>query len=170
ASASWDGSVKLWERGEAGRLGVRQTLGDHTEKVQCVAWSPDGGTLASGSFDHTIRLWNGKAGSAWAVLQGHSAAVHGLAFLPDSRHLLSGSDDGTLRLWDVERGQCVRVLEGYETVLFDLDWSPDATQLASAGSDGVVSLWEGTGRGEGTPRGRLGGHEWNVYGVAWRPD
>jgi WD40 repeat protein len=170
ASASWDGSVKLWEREEAGRLGVRQTLGDHTEKVQCVAWSPDGGTLASGSFDHTIRLWNGKAGSAWVVLQGHSAAVHGLAFLPDSRHLLSGSDDGTLRLWDVERGQCVRVLEGYETVLFDLDWSPDATQLASAGSDGVVSLWEGTGRGEGTPRGRLGGHEWNVYGVAWRPD
>src|SRR5204862_206373 len=78
ASASWDGSVKLWELGEAGSLRLRQTLVGHTQQVQPVAWSPDGSTLASGSHDHTIRLWEARQGSARVVLQGHRAAVNGL--------------------------------------------------------------------------------------------
>src|SRR5256885_1784493 len=162
ASASLDGSVKLWELGEAGRLRLRQQLLGHTQQVQALAWSPDGAMLASGSWDHTIRLWDAKQGLARVVLQGHRAAVHGLAFTPDSRHLLSGSDDGTLRLWEVERGQCVRVLQGYDACLYDLDWSPDGTRLASAGSDSAVSLWQVESRGGGAPRGVLRGHGWSA--------
>src|SRR5207245_3878922 len=102
-----------------------QTLVGHSEGVQTLAWSPDGGTLASGGLDHTIRLWEGEQRSSRAVLQGHSAIVYGLAFTPDSRRLLSGSDDGTLRLWEAESGQCVRVMQGYTLPLYDLAWSPD---------------------------------------------
>jgi WD40 repeat protein/transcriptional regulator with XRE-family HTH domain len=171
ASASWDGSVKLWELGEEGRLRAHQTLVEQTqEKMHCVTWSPDGATLASSSFGHTIRLWDAKLGASRVALQGHTADVWGLAFTPDSRHLLSGGDDGTLRLWEVERGQCVRVLRGYDACLYDLDWSPDGTEIASAGIDSVVTIWQVEGLGGGTPRGRLGGHEWSAYGVAWSPD
>jgi WD40 repeat protein len=47
----------------------------HTDRVNCVAWSPDGATLASGNFDHTIQLWDAKLGTSRAVLEGHRAAV-----------------------------------------------------------------------------------------------
>src|SRR3989440_8904500 len=166
ASASWDGTVKLWEVGETGSRRYLQTLVGHTDKVHCVAWSPDGGTLASGSFDHTIWLWDGKAGSARAALLGHSAVVNDLAFTPDSRSLLSGSGDGTLRLWDVERGESLRVIQGYTASLLDLDWSPDGTQLVSGGSDTLVTLWDVA---SGTLLGVLRGHRWSVYGGALSP-
>src|SRR2546425_3903489 len=62
------------ELGEAGSL--RQTLVGHTQQVQPVAWSPDGGTLASGSFDHTIRLWDAKQRS-----EEHTSELQSLAYL-----------------------------------------------------------------------------------------
>src|SRR6266700_5643466 len=164
ASASWHGTIKLWEL-ESGRC--LQTLEEHTERVQALAWSPDGGTLASGGWDTTIRLWDGQECTSRGVLQGHSGIVYGLAFTPDSRHLLSGSDDGTLRLWDVERAQCVRVLKGYAAFLYDLAWSPDGTRLASAGSETVVSIWEVVSARRYKV---LEGHRLTVYGLAWSPD
>src|SRR2546430_8286497 len=64
ASASWDGSVKLWELGEAGRLRLRQGLLGHTEQAQALAWSPDRGTLAGRTKCHRLRLWDAEQGRA----------------------------------------------------------------------------------------------------------
>jgi WD40 repeat protein len=71
-------------------------LTGHTNPVNAVAFSPDGHTLASGSSDHTTRLWNIPFG----LLTGHTDTVKGVAFSPDGHTLATGSDDQTVRLWD----------------------------------------------------------------------
>ncbi|MDE0638012.1 MAG: WD40 repeat domain-containing protein, partial [Candidatus Poribacteria bacterium] len=66
-----------------------------------VAFSPDGQTLASGSSDYTIRLWDVATGEHKQTLQGHIDHVDSVAFSPDGQTLASGSSDGTVLLWHV---------------------------------------------------------------------
>ena len=74
--------------------------------------SPDGSTLAGGSGDGSIRLWDVASGEEKAVLAGHTASVRSLSFSPwDGRFLASAGDDGRVRLWELELGDAASIVE-----------------------------------------------------------
>ena len=62
---------------------------------------PDGKTLASGSYDKLVKLWDVANGKEIATLEGHKAAVRAVAFAPDGATLASASADQTIKLWDI---------------------------------------------------------------------
>ncbi|MFM6843584.1 MAG: trypsin-like peptidase domain-containing protein, partial [Dolichospermum sp.] len=80
---------------------LAQTLRGHSDGVDLVAWSPDGRTLASGSWDKTIKIWDGRTGNLLRTLSGHSYSVSSVAWSPDGRTLASGSWDNTIKIWRV---------------------------------------------------------------------
>src|SRR5947209_5603369 len=89
----------------AGEPQLRDTLKGHTWIVTSVAFSPDGKTLASGRWDHTIKLWDAKTGKERATLKGHTSDVYSVAFSPDGKTLASASTDKTIKLWDAKTGK-----------------------------------------------------------------
>jgi len=144
-----------------------RTLQGHSNALSSVAFSPDGQTLASGSEDKTIKLWNLYTGQLLHTLQGHSNMVWSVAISPDGKSLASGSWDQTIKLWNLHTGQLLHTLQGHSKRVSSVAFSPDGQTLASGSWDNTIKLWN-------LPTGQLlrtlQGHSNTVLSVAISPD
>jgi WD40 repeat protein len=66
--------------------------------VFCVAVSPDGALIVSGSWDRTVKVWDARSGVEKLTLKGHTGYVWSVAITSDGEHIVSGSDDGTVKV------------------------------------------------------------------------
>jgi WD40 repeat protein len=110
---------------------------EHTGTISGLAFSPDGSTLATASFDYSIRLWNFAERKRTATFQGHLNEVWCLAFSADGQSLVSGGKDGGVKLWAVQRPPADDVLPGLER---PLGISVDSRLLAALSRTGAVSF------------------------------
>ncbi|MBL8191642.1 MAG: WD40 repeat domain-containing protein [Acidobacteria bacterium] len=139
----------------------------HSDEVVSVVFAPDGKTLASASFDKTIKLWDIKSRQNFLTLKGHEAQVLSVAFAPNGRLLASGSSDATIKLWDTKTWQNFATLKGHESVVRSVAFSPDSQILASTSYDHTIRIWNTY---SGQLLNTLKGHEAPVWSVAFAPD
>ena len=160
ATAGADGRVAIWTSGRAEPDAV---LEGHTAPIAALAVSPDGATLASASWDHTVRLWP-LAGGVPRVLEGHTQNVNGLAFAPDGRTLVSVSYDQSLRLWPLSDSPAATVIA-----------MPTPLNAVAVGSDGEIVTGGADGKlyfltGAGAAAGEVAAGPRPVISIAISPD
>ena len=163
-----------------------KTLTGHTARVRSVAYSPDGGTVASGAAfsgggggHGTVRLWDAVTGEHKSTITGFSHDVSAVAYSSDGSTLATNGNWGEIRLWDAVSGQHKQTLEGItaqrpQTALGHtvgvsaVAYSPDGSTLATGDLIGEIRLWDAvTGQHKAT----LTGHpDQNVVSLSFSAD
>jgi WD40 repeat protein len=140
----------LWQRSYAHVL--RATLrGQRLEgksqglAVWCVAFSPDGRTLAGGYADNSVKYWDVASGKNTSTVEAATGflGVTSLAFSPNGKILASssGGEDCTIRLWNVANGMNTGKLIGHSNVIESVAFIDNKT-LASCSADKTIKLWD----------------------------
>lgn len=118
-----------------------QTLRGHAGAVLSVVISPNGQTIASGSNDNNIKIWQLLTGSLLLTLTGHDDAVLSVAFSTDGLYLASGSKDKTVKIWHLETGSLWRSFSGHADAVDSVLFSPDRETIATGGWDEKIKIW-----------------------------
>ena len=160
-------SLTFWSHGSGNEELIEQRRG---ELYRCLAFAPDGRTLAVGLIDGSIQVLDMPGARIRSVLRAYSDQVARLAYSPDGRILASASMRGEVRLWDTATGQdCGRVDPGAGR-FHALAFAPDGRTLALAewqSNEGDILLWDLEAN---RLRSRLAGHTDGIGQLAFSRD
>ena len=134
----WENNAMLVDVQSRKRLHL---LEGHQNTVKCVALSPDGRSLVTGSHDRTIRIWDIRTGKTRHVIAAHRDKISALAVAPDGRTIASGDHQGTIAFSHLETGQFLFDTKLSVQVIARVAFSRDAETLAVAlGGERIVLL------------------------------
>jgi WD40 repeat protein/serine/threonine protein kinase/tetratricopeptide (TPR) repeat protein len=139
----------------------------HPSVVSAVAFSPDGRSILTASWENTAWLWDAATGRPLRQLLPASTSFNCAAFSPDGKTILTGSWENTAQLWDAASGRPIGPPLVHASFVYSVAFSPDGKTMLTGSSDGTARLWDAaTGRPLGQALKRRG----QVLSVAFSPD
>jgi WD40 repeat protein len=146
AAASSDTTVALWN------ITTKQppvVCRGHTHRVRCVAFSPDGKSLASGAesyMESSVIIWEVATGKRLATLPGQAGGVSCLRYSCCGKYLLAANGGngypGYLKVWSTQSFQLLLNIYCHDSAIWFVALSPDETLLATSGGYDGIRLWD----------------------------
>lgn len=125
----------------------QKVLSGHSDRIYALTVAPDNQIIATGSADHTVKLWSAASGTVKLTLNESHDDLASLAFSPDGKLIAGGANDATIYVWGTESGQLKRTLNRHQAIVTALTFSPDGQTLVSCGRDQTIVQWDvNTGR------------------------
>ena len=167
------GSIGVWlyDAETMKEVGFLESIPDH---LTSLAFSPDGKTLAAGSYYKAVQLWNVEERQKIEVLTNHWGRVSSVAFSPDGEHLAASETRG-IHLWDIQKRESIAILKQKEPV-----WNPEPVSLVAFGpggnviasveeddNDNIIHLWDVQRQQK---LGILNDHTAQILFIAFSPD
>jgi WD40 repeat protein len=131
-----------------------------------VSITPDGRRVVSGSFDHSLRIWDLEKGLTFAIDSAHDGPVRSVSIAPDGRWAMTAGDK-TVRLWDLDSRTCLRVLEGHTFAVEAVAFTPDGSWAISGSLDKTLKVWD---LGKSVCLRTILGHSHGVASLSIMPD
>jgi len=145
---------------------LNKILVAHLSDVWTTKFSHDGSTLASGSVDSTVKIWNKENGKMILSIKQPNG-ITSIDFSPIGNYLITGSYDAKVRLWKLPEGLLVKEFIGHVGTVWSVNFSPDGKAIATCGEDATIKLWN---VGSGQIVRTFQGHTRNVWDVKFSPD
>ncbi|NCP86288.1 hypothetical protein GW781_06205 [bacterium] len=146
ASASRDGSVKIWNASDGSIVQdflINPDPNPESYGATTVAFSPDGKWLAAADGQGEVILWDT---TTWQEqtrkLNAHAGVIWSVAFSPDSRLLASGGEDNLAKTWNTPDLSAAQTFSGHRKLLEAVAFSPDGSRLATASDDRSAKVWD----------------------------
>lgn len=152
--------------------------GQYRKPYVSAAYSLDGKTIATGSVDGTVQLWNTRTGKTIKKFKLNDEYIGYLKYSPDGQTIATRGAENTIELWNTRTGKHLKSLSGHEkpttryeghpdVTIASYTFSPDGRTIVSGGGDKTVRIWNTrTGINIET----LTGHTETVVAVAYSPD
>ncbi len=147
----------------------------HISLVESMAFSPDGKTLATGSFQE-LTLWDFEKGTPKARIGGFADRVCAIAYSADGKYIATGggapTEDGEIKVFTADGKPFADIKNGHSDTVFAVAFSPDGKLLATGAADKFVKVFElPTAAGKEAKLAKsFEGHTHHVMGVGWAPD
>lgn len=147
-------------------LKLLDTLHVHKQEINRIAWSPDGETIASSSFDGVICMWNVQTG-VLAFLGDNNNRVYSVSWQREGNKLAACSKYARIHVWDLTLQNEDIHQSVHKGDIFDVAWSPHGNLLASCSDDKTIKVWEPK---ESLGRARTLSGANTIYCIAWSPN
>jgi WD40 repeat protein/basic membrane lipoprotein Med (substrate-binding protein (PBP1-ABC) superfamily)/DNA-binding SARP family transcriptional activator len=165
ASASQDGTARVWDANTGEQIRV---LSGHGDAVKDVSFDPAGEVLATGGNDGMVTIWDLSSGEEVRQLSGHTHWVERVLFSPNGERIAAmGSVDGTTLIWDAASGENLHTLTGHSAWGIGLAFNPDGSRLVTTSADGTAIVWDAN---TGVQLQVLTGHQGWVTNADFSPD